>query len=1153
MGAALRASESHLALSQSIELDELVQSQNPFLIGIRHHSPACAVRMADWLESFGPELILLELPVDFMPWLEWLSHPELQAPVALSASSQGSMLSFYPLADFSPELAAIRWARAQAVPVVFFDLSLLERGQSEPSLAVAETDDEPQVLDYDLEELWDRLLEAPAAGATPEALRSAALLVGLNQRQRSHSVRPEDLAREAYMRQIFSEYQHQRVACVVGTFHAAALLGVEQQTNHNPSGSVPQQASQITKPVGAAPVQPKSGPTSEPGVQGSALLAYRFDLFDSRSGYPAGIRDPRWQQSVWESRLQLPQRGLAVARLAVELCRELRKQGHAAGSPDASEIVRVAQDLAGLRRLPCPGRREFLEAVESVLSHGELLGRGRALAKALQLTMVGSQMGRLAPGTPRSGLAPHVHQLLEALRLPKQEPNLRLDPFRSPLDRLRQVTLMRMARCGIHYATPRSSGPDQLTTVWNLDWNINSEATLEMAGTRGVTLVQVCLGCDRADEPLLERLTWAAEAGLPDLFQRCLAQVDQSFIQQANLSQIVQAVVLLDRVRQGQISGLPLEVETLSVKGIEPLAPYRLNFSSDSLMAAAERSLEGLLGSKEPRDVLALRQLLELCQPLGGRMLWLLERFLNEGSPLMHGAAAFAALRYQTKSNQELFPTLTSWFDAPESDRFKGALLMAATLLESSFELLDCFDRALKSMSEDDFYLGLPSLREGFEVLSPAARQRLLLALGADTSPLAAPPLLLAKFAVSNIRAQEYLTSLGLKIAPNPSSQGGAKSTDPPDPVRSWASRALPWELVLGMAREQMGGRAGRAARALDELYGAGHGEGSSLDQGVGAGHEPSFPSARDWAEELVEVFGEPVRQEVLGRAAERGRRAALLELNPDNVVPSVELLQQALSLQGGLAESSLSRLRKLVDRVIQQLVAQLSQTLQPALNGLSQPRPTRRAGGPLDLARTVRANLHRAQATDSGWTLAPEALFFKSRARRSLDLRIILVVDLSGSMEQSVIYSALMGAILAGLPAVSVHFVGFSTEVMDWSEHVSDPLRLLTEVQVGGGTYIAKGLRYARGLVKVPKRTLTILITDFEDAGPLDELLYEVESLKDAGVRPLGLAALSDSGQPRYCVATAEAVVAAGMPVAALTPLELADWVGQQIRVGHS
>ena len=34
-----------------------------------------------------------------------------------------------------------------------------------------------------------------------------------------------------------------------------------------------------------------------------------------------------------------------------------------------------------------------------------------------------------------------------------------------------------------------------------------------------------------------------------------------------------------------------------------------------------------------------------------------------------------------------------------------------------------------------------------------------------------------------------------------------------------------------------------------------------------------------------------------------------------------------------------------------------------------------------------------------------------------------------------------------------------FSTEVVDLSEHVHDPLALLLEVAVGGGTHIAKGL----------------------------------------------------------------------------------------------
>jgi len=178
-----------------------------------------------------------------------------------------------------------------------------------------------------------------------------------------------------------------------------------------------------------------------------------------------------------------------------------------------------------------------------------------------------------------------------------------------------------------------------------------------------------------------------------------------------------------------------------------------------------------------------------------------------------------------------------------------------------------------------------------------------------------------------------------------------------------------------------------------------------------------------------------------------------------------------------------------------------------------------------------------------------PERLVFRTRARRSLDWQIILVVDVSGSMEASVIYSALMAAILAGLPSVRTHFVAFSMEVLDLSDRVNDPLALLLEVAVGGGTDIARGLRYARQLMTVPARTLVILVSDFEEGGPLPALLAEVRALAESGARPLGLAALDDRGAPRFSRAVAEEVVTAGMPVAALTPLELARWVGEQIR----
>ncbi|HLL25746.1 MAG TPA: VWA domain-containing protein, partial [Kofleriaceae bacterium] len=142
-----------------------------------------------------------------------------------------------------------------------------------------------------------------------------------------------------------------------------------------------------------------------------------------------------------------------------------------------------------------------------------------------------------------------------------------------------------------------------------------------------------------------------------------------------------------------------------------------------------------------------------------------------------------------------------------------------------------------------------------------------------------------------------------------------------------------------------------------------------------------------------------------------------------------------------------------------------------------------------------------------------------------------------------------MMASILAAVPWIDVRFVAFSTEIVDLSAHVDDPLALLLEVAVGGGTHIAKGLRYARSLVTVPQRTIVLCISDFEEGFSIDGLLGEVRALVEAGVTCLGLAALDDRGVPRYAVPIAEQVAGAGMPVAALTPVELARWIGAHAR----
>ena len=180
---------------------------------------------------------------------------------------------------------------------------------------------------------------------------------------------------------------------------------------------------------------------------------------------------------------------------------------------------------------------------------------------------------------------------------------------------------------------------------------------------------------------------------------------------------------------------------------------------------------------------------------------------------------------------------------------------------------------------------------------------------------------------------------------------------------------------------------------------------------------------------------------------------------------------------------------------------------------------------------------------------IVAERLVFQSSAKRQMDWHLTFVVDVSGSMSASVVYSALVAAILAELPAISVRFLAFSTEVLDLSGQVADPLALLLQVQVGGGTHIGLGLRAARAGIKLPTRTIVVLVSDFEEGVSAGEMLAEVRALVGAGVKCVGLAALDDSGTARYHQGYAQLVAAAGMPVAAVSPENLARWIGDVIR----
>jgi hypothetical protein len=1182
-------------------LQRLSDCRAPLLIGVRHHSSALARVVPRLLADFKPRAVLIEMPPDFQTWLEHLGKSDLEAPVALAACDECRLLSFYPLADFSPELAAIRWAAANHVPVIPCDLALtamcrLDRQgpkeDCEPDRPTALGDLLNRFGARDSGELWEKLVETPASQSSPEAIRRAALFFGWLVRHSSSGPSVADATREAAMRAAVAAAPR-RSAAVIGSFHAAALL---------------------PEPVLWSAPEPLTAIKEAQDNLVTSLIPYSFPQLDQRSGYPAGVMDPVWQQTMLAAKDPEAANGL-IADLAVDLCRHLRNEGHVAGTPDATEIVRLARDLSRLRGHAAPGRGELLEAIETSLVQGDLLGRGRAVAAAAQAVLVGKQRGRLPKGTPRSGLAVQIEAAIARLSLPgpdsidEEARDLRLDPLRSRLDRARAVLLRRLNLVGIAYAqrldVEAIGNRENLTEAWRVQWTGATTATVEAAGIHGVTLAQASEAALRrlrqhdgvaADDEMPEphhpattllRLSAAAECGLGSSVTALLAQLDGPFLCSASTAQLIEAAAVRHRIAAGHFAGLPLREADAASPDVDFFQARPELLDVQLLLEAALRGLDGLRGSDQPADVVALVDLTAMIRgdlrhgaqggtepsPLLPALTSRLVRMQREGSPRMQGAA-WGALAMLTQVNMHrLGAILASWYDGGSTGdgrgqlraRLQGLLVPLLPLIYSDPDWLGGLQTRLASSPDEEFLSRLPALRGGFQGLPAADRARLLsdrLSVLEPGGPAATggrriddPELLACATAADRAgRAAiaQLLSDFSLR-QPGKSEAHAAMIpiSNPPGEI-PLADR---WRLVLGV-KGCKSPTAFRAARALDQLYGASAraGRGQRDDLAGRGGTEAPSPSAREWINDVNGLFGKDVCEEVLGEAAAGGRAAILEHLNPNTVRPSVSLLEQVLALRGALPERELGQLRKLARRITQRLAEQLANRLRPALSGLSTPRPTRRRSRRLDFARTLHMNLNTAyRRSDGRVALAPRRMVFRTPARRHMDWHLIFVVDVSGSMEASVIYSALVAAIFSALPAIDVRFFAFSTEVIDLSTSVNDPLALLMEVQVGGGTHIGLGLRAAREAIKNPSRTLVVLVTDFEEGVSVPELLAEIRMLADSGAQLLGLAALDDDAKPRYHTGNAAGVVSAGMPVAAVSPERLAQWVGDQIRGASS
>jgi predicted metal-dependent peptidase len=379
------------------------------------------------------------------------------------------------------------------------------------------------------------------------------------------------------------------------------------------------------------------------------------------------------------------------------------------------------------------------------------------------------------------------------------------------------------------------------------------------------------------------------------------------------------------------------------------------------------------------------------------------------------------------------------------------------------------------------------------------------------------------------------------------------------------AVRLNRWRLMLGKyAGKQMdfseggigNGLAYGEVREMDDVldfvYSREYGAEESVREQTG-GLGGSVLTVTSWVNKVRELFPKETVEIMEKQALERYKMTELLtdarvleKLNPNK-----ELLGMILNFKGLMKPDVLAAAKKIVKKVVDELMEKLDSQIRKSITGQidkTQDSPVKSSRN-LDIKRTIMNNLKHYDTEKCRLVL--DKVYFYSRIKKYQQWKIIVCVDESGSMLDSVIHSAIMAGIFAKLPMLETKLVIFDTNIVDLSDYVEDPVETLMSVQLGGGTDIGRALAYCESLVTEPEKTIMVLVTDLYEGGDISYLYKTTAAIVESGAKLMVLTALDDAANPNYNKNAAARMAGLGAHVAAMTPGSLAAWVGEVMNEG--
>ncbi|OKK03794.1 VWA containing CoxE family protein [Streptomyces sp. CB03234] len=324
-----------------------------------------------------------------------------------------------------------------------------------------------------------------------------------------------------------------------------------------------------------------------------------------------------------------------------------------------------------------------------------------------------------------------------------------------------------------------------------------------------------------------------------------------------------------------------------------------------------------------------------------------------------------------------------------------------------------------------------------------------------------------------------------------------------------WQSDAGWLERALGCKPGELrGGRAGGGAGAG---AGAGAGGGSA-----GGGVSPTGTGGRGTTPDLGRLIP-AIGPELGAIEADLVRRMQLREVLADprlaaQLTPSMSLIEQLLRDKNNLSGVALANAKALIRRFVDEVAEVLRTQVEKATAGaLDRSVPPKRVFRNLDLDRTIWKNLTNWSPEEE--RLYVDRLYYRHTARKTTPQRLIVVVDQSGSMVDSMVNCTILASIFAGLPKVDVHLIAYDTQALDLTPWVHDPFETLLRTNLGGGTDGTVAMALAQPKIAEPRNTVVVWISDFYE-WRTEPLFESMAAIHRSGAKFIPVGSVTSSGR---------------------------------------